>query len=323
MNLMIQLRRILDRRHKNGRIGYYAKSYGKFLLPDRFFQNQARNLLDLPISDEIGRRLDYYCKLESPFDLADGVSLNDFRTEYKSTYFLDLYPYIRALAGQSRFRTLFGDVTHVPDQPSFVKSRPIQGPNTNSVLMKLDAIRHFTFVNDPLKFKHKRSSAVWRGRLHLDVAKERRLDFLRRFNGISRFDFGHINRGDIFPELRRERLSISDQLDFKYIVSLEGVDVATNLKWVMSSNSLCFSQKLKFETWYMEGLIKPGFHYVEIADDFSDLEEKIDYYEDHPDEAEQIIANANAYTRQFLNPETESLLAYLVVQRYFEYCRAA
>jgi hypothetical protein len=206
----------------------------------------------------------------------------------------------------------------IPEQPSFVKSRPIHGDNQNSVLMKLDAIRHFTFVNDTLKFRQKQPSVVWRGRLHLDIAKERRLDFLREFTGKPGFDIGHINRGDVFPEFRRERLSIPDQLNFKYILSLEGVDVATNLKWIMSSNSLCFSQKLKFETWYMEGRLQPGVHYVEIADDFSDVEEKIDYYEHHPDEAEQIIANANAYTRQFFNPEIEDLLSYLVIQRYLE-----
>jgi hypothetical protein len=204
-----------------------------------------------------------------------------------------------------------------------VKSRPIHGANQNSVLLKLDAIRHFTFVNDTQKFRQKHPSLVWRGRLHLDSSKERRLDFLQEFTGRPRFDIGHINKGGIFPEFRRERLSIQDQLNFKYILSLEGVDVATNLKWIMSSNSLCFSQKLKFETWYMEGLLQPGVHYVEIAEDFSDVEQKIDYYEHHPDEAEKIIANANAYTRQFFNPEIEDLLSYLVIKRYLELCQTA
>jgi spore maturation protein CgeB len=71
----------------------------------------------------------------------------------------------------------------------------------------------------------------------------------------------------------------------------------------------------------MEGLLKPGVHYVEIADDFSDVEKKISYYENHPDEAEQIIANANAYTKQFFNPEIEDLLSYLVIKRYLELSR--
>jgi hypothetical protein len=73
----------------------------------------------------------------------------------------------------------------------------------------------------------------------------------------------------------------------------------------------------------MEGLLQPGIHYVEIADDFSDVEEKINYYEQHPEEAEKIIANANAYTQQFLDLETEELLSYLVVKRYLDLCQPA
>ena len=325
MRLIRQILSTFDRRHKNDRISFYAKAFGKLVLPDRFFQHKAQSLLErYPVLDSRHQaRLDYYCKLTSPFQLTDGVRLEQFRSHPKSTYFLDFYPYIRAFPSNSPFLTLFGDVVSIPDQPSFVKSRPIHGANQNSVLLKLDAIRHFTFVNETQKFRQKHPSLVWRGRLHLDSSKERRLDFLQEFTGRPRFDIGHINKGGIFPEFRRERLSIQDQLKFKYILSLEGVDVATNLKWIMSSNSLCFSQKLKFETWFMEGLLQPGVHYVEIAEDFSDVEQKIDYYEHHPDEAEKIIANANAYTRQFFNPEIEDLLSYLVIKRYLELCQTA
>ena len=320
MRLIRQILSALDRRHKNDRISFYAKAFGKLILPDSFFQHKAQSLIDrYPVLNaEHQTRLDYYCKLISPFQLSDSVGLDQFRSHPKSTYFLDFYPYIRAFPSTSQFLTLFGDVVSIPDQPSFVKSRPIHGANQNSVLLKLDAIRHFTFVNDAQSFREKHPALVWRGRLHLDSAKERRLDFLRDFTGKPGFDIGHINKGGVFPEFRRERLSIQDQLSFKCILSLEGVDVATNLKWIMSSNSLCFSQKLKFETWYMEGRLQPGVHYVEIADDFSDVEQKIDYYENNPDEAEQIIANANAYTRQFFNPEIEDLLSYLVIKRYLE-----
>ena len=325
MRLIRQILSSVDRRHKNDRISFYAKAFGKLLLPDGVFERKAQRLFasNAILDTKHQTRLDYYCKLKSPFQLIDAVSLEQFRAHPKSTYFLDFYPYIRAFPASSQFLTLFGDVVIVPNQPSFVKSRPIGDDNKNSVLMKLDAIRHFTFVKDTKKFKEKRAGLVWRGRLHLDSAKERRVDFLREFAGRAGFDIGHINKGEIFPEFRRDRMSIHDQLHFKYILSLEGVDVATNLKWIMSSNSLCFSQKLKFETWYMEGLLQPGVHYVEIADDFSDVEEKINYYEQHPEEAEKIIANANAYTQQFLDLETEELLSYLVVKRYLDLCQPA
>lgn len=313
---------VFQRRHKNDRIGYYLKSYGGLLLPDIVFRGKVKKLLsrypELPSSWQ--SRLDYYCKLDVRSELTGAVSLTEFRSYKKNAYFFDLYPHLRALPSDARFLVMFGDVVVVPEQPSFVKSRPIYGDNRNSVLMKLDAVRHFTFVDDTQPFRSKRAGLVWRGRLHLDVAKERRLDFLQQFSSNPRFDIGHINGGDVYPAYRKPRMSIDEQLQFKYILSLEGVDVATNLKWIMSSNSLCFSQSLKYETWYMEGRLQPGVHFVEIAEDFSDVEDKIDYYERHPEEAEQIIANANAYTRQFLDQDAEDLLAHHVIRRYLDYC---
>ncbi len=311
---------VFKRRHKNDRIGYYLKSYGSLLMPDSLFRGRAEKLLSkYPELPEIWKsRLDYYCKLNTQCELTGALSLTDFRSHKKNAYFFDLFRHLRAFPDDIRFLIMFGDVVVVPDQPSFVKSRPIDGDNRNAVLMKLDAVRHFTFVNDSQPFRSKLAGLVWRGRLHLDVPKERRLDFLKQFSSKKRFDIGHINGGDVYPNFRKSRMSIDEQLQFKYILSLEGVDVATNLKWIMSSNSLCFSQRLKFETWFMEGRLQPGVHFVEIADDFSDVEEKIEYYERNPEEAEQIIANANAYTRQFLDKDGEDLISYCVIKRYLD-----
>ena len=38
----------------------------------------------------------------------------------------------------------------------------------------------------------------------------------------------------------------------KFILCIEGNDVASNLKWVMSSNSVAVMPKPKFESWFME-----------------------------------------------------------------------
>ena len=85
----------------------------------------------------------------------------------------------------------------------------------------------------------------------------------------------------------------------------------------MSSNSLAVMPKPKFETWYMEGNLKPGVHYVEIKDDYSDLHEKMQYYIDHPDKAERIIENAHNWVRQFRNKKIERLTQIAVLGEYF------
>ena len=61
----------------------------------------------------------------------------------------------------------------------------------------------------------------------------------------------------------------------------------------------------------------PDFHYIAIKDDFSDLEERLNYYIKHPDKAQQILKNANEYVKQFKNKKREDLLSLLVLEKYF------
>ena len=86
----------------------------------------------------------------------------------------------------------------------------------------------------------------------------------------------------------------------------------------MSSNSLCFMTKPKFETWFMEGKLISNYHYVLVEDDYSDLEEKVQYYIDNPAEAKHIISNANKYTKQFLDKKAEDWLNLKVLEAYFK-----
>jgi hypothetical protein len=74
----------------------------------------------------------------------------------------------------------------------------------------------------------------------------------------------------------------------------------------------------RYETWFMEGRLQAGFHYVELNDDFSDLEEKVAYYNSNPEEALKIINNAQNYILQFLDEESEEALGVLVAEKYFK-----
>ena len=107
-------------------------------------------------------------------------------------------------------------------------------------------------------------------------------------------------------------------MKYKFILSLEGYDVATNLKWIMNSKSLCFMPKPTCESWFMEGTLIPNFHYVEIKNDFSDLEEKIKYYITNVKECKKIIRNANKYVNQFKDKDREHIIEILVLDKYFD-----
>lgn len=260
----------------------------------------------------VRQRVDYYCKCTEPFELPQAVTVEGFSDWKKSSYYIDIRRYLRAWPGKSRFQYLFGDIRHVPDVPTFLKSRPISDDNSNSVILKLDQLRHYYFIPDAKVWRDKKDQVVWRGVCH----QEHRKTLVAQFFEHPLCDIGG-TRQVASPQHRKEFMSIPDQLDFKFVLSIEGNDVATNLKWIMSSNSLCLMTKPKFETWYMEGTLEAGKHYVQLREDYSDLEEKVNYYLANPDAAEEIIANANRYWREFYDERIEAIVSYFVMKKYF------
>ncbi|MCZ2723259.1 glycosyl transferase family 90 [Marinomonas sp. 15G1-11] len=271
-------------------------------------------LSDFVVDNEVQQRVDYYCKDHTYPRLLSAVEIEHFKKDKSFAYYADTKKIVKFFPKKLRFSYVFGDVIHVPAEPSFVKSRPILADNHASVLLKLNAIRHYNFLEDKKAFRNKKSQAVWRGMIY---QKHRKI-LTDKFATHPLCDVGHSDESLKTDVGFKGFLSIEQQLDYKYIISVEGKDVATNLKWIMSSNSLCFMRRPRFETWYMEGRLIPNVHYVLLDDDFSDLEEKIQYYNDHPELAEAIIKNAQAYTEQFKNIEREHKINLLVAKKYFE-----
>ena len=301
--------------HQSGRLAYYGKGVLRQLLPYSLAAQHRNTLLSKAAqrSDlvEIDTRVAYYNQLSDAFDASSAPKVSEIARD-RSRYYLDLDEYSRGFGPDRRLNYLFGDVTTVPDAPAAVKSRPICTGNQNSILLKLDKLRHFRWMPDPVPFRDKKPSAVWRG----TPLTEQRKQFIRAFYNHPSFDIGHARRtvDDLPP---KANLSHRDQQQFKFFVSIEGHDVATNLKWAMASNMLVMSPALRFETWFMEGRLEPGKHFVLLKDDFSDLEEKVEYYATHPEDAEEIIHNAHAWIDLFTDPLKESIIATRVLEKYF------
>ena len=112
-------------------------------------------------------------------------------------------------------------------------------------------------------------------------------------------------------------MSKAEQLNYKFILCPEVNDVATALKWVMSSNSIAVMPKPSCETWFIEGVLKPNEHYIEVKEDYSDLEEKVDYYSSNTKEAEWILENAHNHVKQFQDPVLEEIILIKVLEKYF------
>lgn len=281
-----------------------------------------RQIEKRPDRDYIYQRVEYYCRLtgDSPIDesqwKSEAVRLKDQPMTGQSSYYHDAMEIARFFNGNLHWILVPGDTIHVPSLPSIVKSRPLVEDNVNSVVLKLDKNRHFLFVNDHMSWRAKRNVAVFRG--DLGFYKPNRDLFMNRWVGHPIIDAASTNRSDAHPEWQGQKLTIGEHLEYKFIMSLEGNDVASNLKWVMSSNSIAVTPKLRRETWFMEGTLIPNYHYIEVKEDFSDLEERLTYYIDHPDEAEAIICHAHEYVKQFFDGKREKLISLLVLKKYFE-----
>ncbi len=116
----------------------------------------------------------------------------------------------------------------------------------------------------------------------------------------------------------KKTLSLKEQLGYKYIMSLEGNDVASGLKWQLYSNSVVFMRKPRVVSWAMEDMLEPYVHYVPVNDDFNDISEQINWAEKNQDKCKEIIKNANAFIEQFLNEEKEERIHQLVIDKYFK-----
>ena len=316
--------RLVTAKHKNLKPVYYLKNFIRLKYLPQFAHNKLDkklNKLSRYDKNYIKNRVDYYNKLENEFTFSDKVkSLQDFiYTGEEKTYFFDTWRYTRYFKPEYKFAYEFGDVTKIPDEPAIVKSRPIGGENQNSVLLNLNLIRHFIFVNEHKPFRKKKNQLVWRGNIW--SYQPQRVDFLKKHFENPLCNIGHVNNADMNTAWHVEKLTIHEQLQYKFILSIEGNDVATNLKWVMSSNSIAVMPTPRFETWFMEGTLKPDYHYIHIKDDYSDLNEKLEYYIQHPEKAEEIRKNANNYVNQFKDKNREELISLLVLKKYFEKTR--
>lgn len=310
---------------KNSKAAYYMQAALRDMLPDRLYAMRLNRELERCAAmydrDYIADRVDYYCKLSRPVTLgSDSEPIGALqRKGNPSTYYYDSREALQWFNPELRWHYLFGDIRDIPAEPTVVKSRALGTDNSNSVLLKLDRCRHFVYINDHLQPEEKEDRAIFRG--HIGTRENRAL-FCQMYADNPRVDAADTlpgaTEGHKHTSQMKPMMSFYEHLRFRYIMALEGNDVASNLKWIMSSRSAAVMPKPTCETWFMEGRLVGGVHYVEIRPDFSDLEEKMDHYSNHLDELRTIVDNANRYVAQFRDTRRERYIALLVMQKYFK-----
>src|SRR5690606_22739720 len=301
-------------KNKNNKFLYYVRALFREAMPGSWVRSALSSKLTKDWGAQwpyIKGRVDYYNKLEEKTLLSgDAIAINSYRIPKKiRVYYFDSMEYLRFFDPSLRFEIVPGDVVDVPRYPAIVKSRPISTTNSNAVILNLDKARHFNFVRDDIPFGAKRDMLVGRS----GFSQPHRKRFFELYS-----DHPLCNLKKATKSSDPGFLSIEQHLAYKFVLALEGNDVATNLKWIMSSNSIAVMPRPRYETWFMEGTLNPDYHYVCIAEDYSDLEDKLRIFIANKDAAEAIVRNGNQYVDQFKHKKREDAISLIVPQKYFE-----
>lgn len=225
----------------------------------------------------------------------------------------------------------WGDIATKQPDGILVKTRPVGCKKM--VLFKLSLLRHWQPILKVKKmdipFEKKKDIVIWRGattggwRMRQNKPHSRYVLVKKYFDHpSSKIDVGFsgVCQGENdCKDYVKPQLTMKQQLEYKYLLSAEGNDVASGLKWMLYSNSVVFMGKPSICSWAMEDKLKPYIHYIPIEKpDWSDLEEKLDWATRHPKKCRRIAANATAFIEQFRDKEKEAIIQKRVLKKYLK-----
>lgn len=237
-----------------------------------------------------------------------------------------------------RFSFCRGDVITKYQQNNWSLSKNRSEGNTSSILLRsFNKNRHWNlYYNKPsdVSFDKKNNILFWRGTTtgcsqHYDAKywnprKVNRFIMIEKwFNTNPNIDvgFSFIHRDWLknkYNKYVKGSVKPQEFLKNKYILSIEGNDKDSGLSWKLNSNSLVLMPKPRVTSWLMECKLIENEHYLLIKDDFSDLEDKINWCHKNQKRCKEIINNANQFMEQFSNDKEEEKLEIDVLNKYFE-----
>ncbi|KAG7361995.1 glycosyl transferase family 90 protein [Nitzschia inconspicua] len=271
-----------------------------------------------------------------PF-LFDKNNVDAFPT---AEYIPDVKHYIiEHASNQSSFQAVLalGDTQNGGNRwPAIIKSRRLYNFKKKSILAMLKEERHYKMIDvvtntNEIPWKDKKDVLIWRGSTtgrpwepgsRLNVVK----NYYNAINegidvAFSKLIWGsHYSNSTEAEDFTRERINEVDLMQYKYLLSIEGNDVATGLKWMLYSNSLVFMAPPRYETWAMEGLLVPYYHYIPVAPDYHDLREKLEWARKNDEACQRISKQATQFMKDLYVSEQAKKdsfeIHHQIVQRY-------
>ena len=248
-----------------------------------------------------------------------------------------------------KFLICDNDCSHNPEDAIVVaKSRSIEqlSSRRTSTVLPLNTPRHFKNIGpalkDPVSFHRKLPIAIWRGSSssscwehfpnisadHTPRSEEcARRNLVSRWSrsthtavdvGLTRLVQQATHFAEVYEPMVKEEIPWRDMLKYRYIVSVEGNDVASNLKWALASKSVVLMPIPSRESFALESKLKPWVHYVPLSYDTSDLIEKLSYCEMNSGVCEQISIRATYWVRSLVDMDQVYELGARVLKEHLD-----
>jgi len=264
---------------------------------------------------------DYYAS----FVKITEINENDMNNNERDNYYKPFHILLTKTNNiNKRFKYCFGDIQHKESFVTLVKNRYYC--NHSIILRCLNLQRHWKlYYNKPhdIDFSEKINKVFWRGDTSGNKYKKaNRFQLIELWadkNENIDVGFSNISEGkEEYSCYLKEMCSPEYFLKNKYILSIEGNDKDSGLNWKLNSNSLVFMAKPNITSWLMETKLIPDYHFILLQDDFSDLEEKLNWCNNNKDKCKDIIKNANLFMNKFADNKVEETIEEGVINEYFK-----
>lgn len=261
----------------------------------------------------------------------------DFPENITTSYLHDLTRYIHPIPAlhDTRFLLYPHDRVEPFPVPTLVKTRPINDFG-ESILLNLNYGRHFSSLFDvdknDIPYTAKKDVLIWRGATtgygfgnNIPPREASREILVQQYHnslnphldiGLSEIIQSNKEIHETYKQYLKQSMGMQQMLQHKLILSVEGNDVATNMKWILHSNSVPICPPFTIQSWILENELIPWTHYIPIRADFWDMEDKVDWALAHPSLCESIAQNGREYMKPFLDVKRERGLIEMLLFRY-------
>ena len=199
--------------------------------------------------------------------------------------------------------------------------------DTRGYITLFDRKRHLGNIEKMLAhkipFSQRINRAVWRGDNSGRHYNPRYQEKTARFSFVSLYvhnTSGYIDVGFVIDDnsnrkstvpigLTKPRMTPEEMAGHRYIVMLEGNDVASGLKWALGSGSVVLMPPPKVISFACETLLIPYYHYVPLNEDATNLLEVIQWCNSQSmNSMVSITENARIFIKGFLCEDTNNIL---------------